>query len=299
MKKADKGVVEKVAAVVGEGFSVERFVESFDVLAEALGGPQSLKNLVLEMSIRGLLSTRRPADGDAASELSGIIRDQRLAMLGNRKAGKASDTEETPASANPHEIPGSWVWCRLFELAGHIVDGTHHTPRYVEKGYDFISAKDVKERAINFEGCRQISEEEYGQLIKRCRPKRGDVLVTKSGSIGEVAVVDTDRDFTLFESVALVPTVPAVNPTYISYVVYLGASGAFGAEKRKGIGVPHLHLVDLRELPVPLPPRTEQDRIVAKVEHLLSLCDALEASLRRAEDRASRYAEAVIRELLA
>lgn len=61
----------------------------------------------------------------------------------------------------------------------------------------------------------------------------------------------------------------------------------------------HLHLVDLRRLPFPLPPRSEQDAIVAEVEALMSFCDALQASLARSEASASRLVEAVVRNLVA
>jgi type I restriction enzyme S subunit len=50
---------------------------------------------------------------------------------------------------------------------------------------------------------------------------------------------------------------------------------------------------------VPIPPFEEQKRIVAKVEQLMKFCDDLEAKLRRAEDRASKLAEAVVQEMVA
>ena len=65
------------------------------------------------------------------------------------------------------------------------------------------------------------------------------------------------------------------------------------------MGVRHLRLVDLRRLPFPLPSRTEQDAIVAKVKCLVSICDELETHLLRAEDRAAKLVEAVVQELVA
>ena len=54
----------------------------------------------------------------------------------------------------------------------------------------------------------------------------------------------------------------------------------------------------LKDILVPVPPLAEQKRIVAKVDHLMKLCDELEAKLRRAEDRASRLVEAVVGEMV-
>lgn len=277
-----------------------RVVENFEIVVDRAEKVGELRRAVLELAVRGRLV---PASGTPADvqELENQIATERASMLeGRRKGGRgSSEGPENEASPVPYELPKGWTWRPLVDIAGHIVDGTHHTPRYVEKGMDFISAKDIRLGNISFDGCRQISREEFDELTKRCRPKRGDVLVTKSGSIGEVAIVSTDRPFTLFESVALIPVVPSVNSQYAAYVVYLGASGAFGAENQRGVAVRHLHLVDLRKLPFPLPPRHEQDAIVAKVEQLMKICDDLEAKLRRAEDRAARLVEAVVKEMVA
>ncbi|MEZ4403208.1 MAG: restriction endonuclease subunit S [Kofleriaceae bacterium] len=60
-----------------------------------------------------------------------------------------------------------------------------------------------------------------------------------------------------------------------------------------------INMTQLRHCPMPLPPLGEKQRIVAKVEHLMKVCDDLEASLRRAEDRASKLVESAVQELVA
>ena len=278
----------------------KRVVENFDVLIDRSEKVEGLRRGILELAVRGRLVpvSRSPVEVEA---LEAQIAIERASMIEGRRTGGRGNGEATQVDAftPPYELPAAWRWRPLADIAGHIVDGTHHTPKYVERGMDFISAKDVRKGKISFDGCRQISKEEFDELTKRCRPKRGDVLVTKSGSIGEVAIVDTDRAFTLFESVALVPVVGSVNSHYAAYVIYLGASGDFGAENQRGVAVRHLHLVDLRKLPFPLPPRKEQDAIVLRVEQLMKGCDELEAMLRRAEERAAKLVEAVVQELVA
>ncbi|MBK8213279.1 MAG: restriction endonuclease subunit S [Myxococcales bacterium] len=278
-----------------------RVVENFDVLIDRAEKVGELRRTVLELAVRGRLVAHSTSSVEIEALLATVAKQRHSLLEGKRKGGRGHGDDDHTESCqqDPYEVPTGWRWCTLRDVAGHIVDGTHHTPRYVERGMDFISAKDIRNGRVTFEGCKQISREEFEDLTKRCRPKRGDVLVTKSGSIGEVALVETDRQFTLFESVAMVPVVQAVNSQYVAYVVYLGATGQFGAEKQRGVAVRHLHLVDLRKLPFPLPPRAEQDRIVAKVEHMMKICDLLEERLRQAEDRASKLVEAVVRELVA
>jgi type I restriction enzyme S subunit len=277
----------------------ERVTDSFDVLFERADGIAQMRRSILEQASRGRLTQRRASD-EAVESLWNRIVAERTSFDGGRRRGRsatAGDDEE--AVIEPHPVPTGWRWCRLADVAGHIVDGTHRTPKYTNTGIPFISAKDIAAGAMSFDRCRYISGEEFEILADRCRPKRGDVLVQKSGSIGEVAVVDTDRPFTLFESVALIPVVPSVDPRFIAHVTHLAASGSFGREHQKGIGVTHLHLVDLRRLPIPLPPPEEQRRIVAKVDALMKLCDDLEAKLGAKEATAKRLAQAVVAKVVA
>jgi type I restriction enzyme S subunit len=275
-----------------------RVADNFEVLFERAGSVPELRRAVLEVAVRGRLG-RQNNDDEPVSILLQRIQKERAGLLEGRRLGGRGHNGERDREPEPYAIPTGWQWCRLMDVAGHIVDGTHHTPRYQESGVAFISAKDIQGGSVCFGGCRYVTQSEFDELAKRCRPQRGNVLVTKSGSIGEVAVVDSDRPFTLFESVALIPLVPSVDSQFAAYVIYLGASGAFGRENQKGVAVRHLHLVDLRRLPFPLPPLPEQRRIVAKVEHLMKLCDDLEATLRQADETAGKLVEAVVGELIA
>ncbi len=188
----------------------------------------------------------------------------------------------------------SWTIASAAQIAEHIVDGTHHTPTYIELGVDFISAKDIKSWTIDFTQCRNIPQEEHNKLINRCHPKPGHVLVTKSGTIGRVAVVQTKRPFSLFESVALIPCLDGVDPNYIAYVVHSEVMGEFGRKSQKGVAVRHLHLEDLRLLPIPIPPADEQREIVAIVSQKLSLIESLDAASAVAIKRTERMRQSML-----
>lgn len=92
----------------------------------------------------------------------------------------------------------------LEDFCYKITDGTHHTPEYTSKGISFISVKDIYNNNVNFSNCKYISKEEHEELIKRCNPEKDDLLVTKSGTIGRMAIVPEKPEFSLFVSVALV-----------------------------------------------------------------------------------------------
>ncbi|NEQ24696.1 MAG: restriction endonuclease subunit S [Microcoleus sp. SIO2G3] len=150
-----------------------------------------------------------------------------------------------------------------------IVDGTHHTPTYVEDGVPFLSVKDVRDGKIYFDNCKYISQEEHKELCKRCYPEPGDLLITKSGTIGRCAVVNTKREFSLFVSVALLkPAIDDVNTSFISLAFQAWFQTINVQNDITGSAIKNFHLVDFRKLALPLPPLNEQRRIVTKIEAL-------------------------------
>src|SRR5262249_5317929 len=102
------------------------------------------------------------------------------------------------------EIPESWEVVQLKEIVrDSIKDGVHQTPTYIEEGVPFITAKDIINNKIRFENCSYISLDEHHELGRRVLPERGDVLLTKVGTVGNVALVETDDAFSIFVQVAL------------------------------------------------------------------------------------------------
>ena len=166
-------------------------------------------------------------------------------------------------------LPSNWCWATLDELMKKIVDGTHHTPTYVEDGVPFLSVKDVRDGKIYFDNCKYISQEEHQELCKRCYPEPGDLLITKSGTIGRCAVVNTKREFSLFVSVALLkPAIDDVNTSFISLAFQAWFQTINVQNDITGSAIKNFHLVDFRKLALPLPSLNEQHRIVAKIEAL-------------------------------
>jgi type I restriction enzyme S subunit len=198
------------------------------------------------------------------------------------------------------ELPDGWVWASVQQLSTKVTDGTHHTPTYTEMGVAFISVKDIRDGRISFEDCRHISEEEHSRLIQRCHPETGDVLITKSGTIGRVAVVRIDHPFSLFVSVALMKT----NKTYLNQDFFKLAleyhiQGISIDQDVKGGVVKNLHLEDLRLIPMRLPPLTQQHRIVAEVERRLSVADDVSDAIATTLRRADRLRQSILKEAFA
>lgn len=161
---------------------------------------------------------------------------------------------------------------RLETLTNKITDGTHKTPNYLTEGVKFISAKNIKEEQITWEDIRHISEVEHKAIYKRCNPERNDLLLTKSGSLGMVALVDVDFEFSLFESLALIKIKrELINPIYLREYLNLKEIKSFYSERTKGVGVKHLHLVDIKSIPILVPDKKDQKIFTEEVKKIKSL----------------------------
>jgi type I restriction enzyme S subunit len=185
--------------------------------------------------------------------------------------------EPPPASCEgPEILPDSWKWAPVELLATKVVDGVHKKPTYVEKGIPFITVKNLTAgRDINFQNVKYVSEEDHFEFSKRTNPERGDILITKDGTLGVVKAVRTNQTFSVFVSVAL------VKPVFYDMTDYLEL--AFQSPQVQsqmigvGTGLQHIHLTDLRKDLIPLAPPEEQQEIVHRVRAAFSWIDRLAA----------------------
>lgn len=167
-----------------------------------------------------------------------------------------------------HEYLNDWIWVKLGNVTTKIVDGAHKTPKYVEKGIPFISVKNVKNNKIIFDDIRYITEDEHKLLYSRCNPEKGDVLITKSGTIGRTAIVDVDFEFSLFVSVALIKNIKSVILSkFLQYFLEDYINGINIDSDIKGGVIKNFHLNELMLVKVPLPPLEEQKEIVRILEN--------------------------------
>jgi type I restriction enzyme, S subunit len=175
------------------------------------------------------------------------------------------------------ELPNGWTWIKLDEISQKITDGTHITPTYIDKGVPFISVKDIFDKKVHFEKCKYISKEEHEKLIKRCHPENGDILITKSGTIGRTAVIKSSKEFSLFVSVALIkPYNKQISSDFIGYALDDYINNIDIQQTVKGGVIKNLHIEDIKEINIKFPPIVEQFKIVNEIERYFSIADKIE-----------------------
>jgi len=162
----------------------------------------------------------------------------------------------------------------LDDLCEFIKDGTHQTPTYTDdkvRGYKFLSSKDVVSGVIDWTRIKYIPEELHNELCRRISPRRNDILLAKNGTTGIAALVDTDEVFDIYVSLALLRFRPGVNMKYVLWAINSPETKSQFDRRLKGVGVPNLHLGEIKKAVIPLPPLALQREFAAFVEKVESL----------------------------
>ena len=179
----------------------------------------------------------------------------------------------------PYEIPQSWCWCRFSAIYRLLTDGTHNTPKYTESGVPFISVKDMSSGKLSFSNTKFISEEEHKILSARCCPEYGDLLISKVGTTGIPLIIDTDKEFSIFVSLALIKFFP--NHIDSKFLIHLINSPLVQEQVKRdtrGVGNKNWVLTAISNTLLAIPPLVEQKRIVSKIEEIMPIADKYEKS---------------------
>lgn len=139
-----------------------------------------------------------------------------------------------------------------------ITDGTHQTPTYSDKGIVFLSSKNVKTGEINWTDIKYIPQALHQNLHKRLSPQRNDILLAKNGTTGTAAIVDRDDVFDIYVSLALLRPKESISPIYLLHAINSDYTAFQFKRALKGVGVPNLHLKEIRKTKIPLPSLREQ-----------------------------------------
>jgi type I restriction enzyme, S subunit len=207
--------------------------------------------------------------------------------------GELRDPVKNPEQFKESElglIPKGWEVPALQELTDCIIDGTHHTPSYVNEGVPFLRVTDLHSRQIDPESVEHIPAAEHRALIKRCHPRQGDVLLSKNGTVGIARKVDWSWTFSIFVSLALIRAKQdRLSGAFLEMVLGSFVVGQQIHRRSKQGTVTNLHLEEIREFQIPVPSAQEQQMLVALLKdwsavefsevHRLTKLKALKAGL--------------------
>ena len=254
----------RIAAKIAQLFALLRKVESSTQQYAKL--QTLLKSKVLDLAMRGKLVKQDPND-EPASELLKKIKAEKAELIKERKIKKSKPLPPITDNEKPFDIPDSWEWVRLGEITKKITDGTHNPPPNAHLGKQIISAVNIKNGKIDFKlSDRFVTNLQFEKEDKRTHIRRGDILFTIVGSLGNAAIVETDKMFTAQRSVAIINSDLPSKYLYYSLISKMFQEQIFN--NAKGTTQKGIYLKKLSGLVLPLPPLKEQGRIVNKVNKL-------------------------------
>ena len=161
----------------------------------------------------------------------------------------------------------NWEEKTLKEVCTKITDGTHQTPKYFDDGVIFLSSKNVTSGKIDWDNIKYIDEKQHLEMHKRVAPKVGDILLAKNGTTGVAAMVDRDLVFDIYVSLAHIRVLDFVTPEFMLYFINSPVAKKQFNKRLKGMGVPNLHLEEIREVVISFPKSIkEQNQIVQKLD---------------------------------
>lgn len=254
------------------------------------------------------LARKEGRDYEPASELLKRILTERRAkweadqltkMLAAGKPPKDNEWKKKykepkpPDVSNLPRLPEGWTWATVESVSTKVVDGVHKKPEYASSGIPFVTVKNLtKGSGIDFTDLHYVTPEDHAEFTKRANPEKGDLLISKDGTLGTVRAVRVESVFSIFVSVAMVkPATPALTD-YLE--VALSSPQVQVQMVPKGSGLQHIHLEDLRQDCIPLAPLEEQRRIVAAISTQLSAGERLASEMSSAFRRCARLRSRVL-----
>lgn len=281
----------------------KRVADNFDVLIDRAEQVSTLRNTIVELAMRGHLADQRPNDEDVEALLGRIEAERALATANGMRVPAPSPIEQADG---PYPIPRRWRWVRWGDLALGSDSGwspqCESRPREGDE-WGVVKVSAVSWSAFKPEENKALPAHESGR--DACAIRAGDFLMSRANTaelVGRsVVVVVEPARLMMSDKIVRCTFAGPVNKHYVNLFNQTAAARAHYIANASGTSdsMKNISRDVVFSMPVALPPTAEQDRIVAKVQQLMQICDDLEANLRRAEDRATKLVEAVVQELVA
>ncbi len=192
------------------------------------------------------------------------------------------------------DLPAGWVWTNLAQVCTSITDGDHQPPPQAPEGIPFLVIGNIRNQVLDFTNCRYVSTHYFESLSLIRRPKKSDVLYTLVGSYGISVLVRDDRPFCVQRHIGIVRPSQEISASFLALALSTRAVLNQATKFATGTAQLTVPLSGLRRISIPLPPRPEQDRIVAAVEEQFSRLDAGVAALESVRRNLRRMRAAVL-----
>jgi len=251
--------------------NLEKVEKELDALEKEF--PEKLKKSLLQAAMQGKLTEQLPEDGDARHLLAEIQQERQRKI----KTGEIKATKPLPPinpEEAPYEIPPNWVWTRL----GNVV--TDNRQKAPETEFTYIDIGSINNKLMKLGSLNNVLKPNDAPTRARKIVKFGDVIYsTVRPYLHNASVIDVEIKPPPIASTGFFVASPIWN-TSASYVLYWLVSPISDniindVSNSRGVAYPAISESSLKRIPIPLPPFSEQKRLVARLDALLPLCEGL------------------------
>ncbi|MBW9200939.1 type I restriction endonuclease [Bacteroidales bacterium SW299] len=243
---------------------------------------KKLRQKILDLAIHGKLVPQDPNDEPASVLLEHIkVEKERLIKEGKiKKSKKSAKTSDTPHY--PYLLPKGWEWCKLEDIAYVASGSTPSKESFVSDGIPYIKMYNLRNQKIDFDFKPQyIKPEVHNGKLQRSRTEVGDLIMNIVGPpLGKLAIIPSSLPQANFNQAAVLirPLLhKAILTKYLFY--YLSEMSEIKSIATKGsAGQVNISLTQSQNMRIPLPPLSEQNRIIVEIEYYFDLISTIEQS---------------------
>jgi type I restriction enzyme S subunit len=240
------------------------FFEKFALIADAPGAVAKMRGLILQLAVHGKLVPQDPSD---------------------EPAEKLCEPDEELSSGSPSEVPLGWILARLEQLAEINGGFAFKSTDYTEEGARVVRISDFDE--FGFKDHKVVRHSFSAEFHKFILEEQNILMAMTGGTVGKSYFVRFMPEVMVVnQRVATIKVLDSAMPRYIDIVIRSEMTQEV-IRRAKNSTNDNISMGDIKGFTIPLPPLAEQKRIVAKVDELMGLCDALEAQQQERELRKS------------
>jgi type I restriction enzyme S subunit len=262
-----------------------------------LYGIKKLRELILELAVRGKLVPQDPNE-EPASELLKRIAEEKAQLIKDKKIKSPKPVLDITEKEAAFELPKGWAWSLLPNISSYMTGKTPATKNSVFWGdtpsdYPWVSIADMNHYGRVIETKKKVTQEAVDKVFQYQPVKAGTILMSFKLTLGKVSILDVDA----FHNEAIISISPftGVSKGYLFRVL---PERALAGNSKQAIKGKTLNSESIARIAIPLPPVEEQHRIVTKVDELMALCDQLEQQTESSLDAHNLLVDTLLASLL-
>jgi type I restriction enzyme S subunit len=277
-------------------------LDTLPVLSTRPDQIKQLRQTILNLAVRGRLVPQDPND-EPALELLKRIAIERADLIRRRLIRREEQLNPIQETKLPFTVPQAWIWSRIGDVVLFTQYGTSEKSHSSEKGVPVLTMGNVQDGLVVWGNEKRIPEtfEDLPALFL----SKFDLLYNRTNSaelVGKTGIYLGEDGIRTFASylIRLRPSLKWTDPRFLNMAMN---TPQFRETQivpliKKQTGQANVNGTALKNMLIPLPPLSEQRRIVTKVDEMMSLCDRLEASLTTGEETRRRLLDALMSEAL-